>query len=307
MKKRIFSIMDTGRKKTGATILCCMLAMTLGTGMAFAANTNQKDSTEPQDIMGQASSGAVTIYGDATEQTETNEQTEEDITHDYEIYVPFGLVRRNGEMFYNGEAVRLFDDWYSLGEEMQAGRSYFNNGGTVDVHAVRDFSQTVYNPDGSVNPGGRLVGVEACSQTEFDARDLSDYYTEPIPPVLDAVSEVISYDALWEGTPQTNVAEDSSQVGVVEATSDIVANLNSDYAKGRTIAEMFEDYASFGVKFDTKSINGGLGNIYFNGKLVKQFVDLQPDGGTFSCSSSDGGDITVRTVYDENGNLTGVE
>lgn len=384
MKKRIFSIMDTRRKKTGAAILCCVLVLTLATGMAFAANTNQKDSLEPQDISGSASPSAVTI-GDATE------LTEEDIARSYEIYASFGLIRRDGELFYNGEAVRCFDDWYSLGEEMWADRSYFSDVGTVDVYAVRDFSETVYNPDGSVDPGGRLVGVKAYSQAEFDARDLSEYETEPAPPVagtqsiqdsirpygrfgvsydekagmmmyqglpvreiydevtgilvsltagtgfpngdipenavdltpvykngvmtglkkstkeefaartrqrLNAISEVISIELLSEGAAQTNIIEDTAYV---------VTNLNSEYAQGRTIAEMFEDYVAFGVKFDTKSVNGGLGNIYFDGKLVKQFVDLQPDGGIFACSSSDGGEITIHTVYDDNGELTDVE
>jgi len=40
MKKRIFSIMDTGRKKTGIAIFCAVMIITLGTGFVFAANAS---------------------------------------------------------------------------------------------------------------------------------------------------------------------------------------------------------------------------------------------------------------------------
>jgi YD repeat-containing protein len=41
--------------------------------------------------------------------------------------------------------------------------------------------------------------------------------------------------------------------------------------------------------------------------LVKSFIDEKPNGGVLFVSSSDGGNINVRTVYDEKGKLTGVE
>lgn len=44
MKSRIFSIMDTGKKKTGLVILCVALMLTVGTGAAFAA---ERGNTEP--------------------------------------------------------------------------------------------------------------------------------------------------------------------------------------------------------------------------------------------------------------------
>ena len=49
-----------------------------------------------------------------------------------------------------------------------------------------------------------------------------------------------------------------------------------------------------------------MGNVYLNGELVQACVD-EKDGGVFSFHSMDGGSLVVRTVYDENGNLTGLK
>ena len=46
MKKRIFSIMDTGKKKAGVFIFCAALVITLGTGLVFAANGNDTAGDE---------------------------------------------------------------------------------------------------------------------------------------------------------------------------------------------------------------------------------------------------------------------
>ncbi len=43
MKKRIFSIMDTTKKKAGITILCVVLTAIIGTGAVFAANSSIND------------------------------------------------------------------------------------------------------------------------------------------------------------------------------------------------------------------------------------------------------------------------
>ena len=74
--------------------------------------------------------------------------------------------------------------------------------------------------------------------------------------------------------------------------------------QGESFAERFERYASFGITYKE---GDGLGNVYYNGRLVSKFADLTPDGGAFTFSSAKGGGITVKTVYDENGKLTGIE
>jgi len=47
MKKRIFSIMDTGKKRAGIAVICGVLLITLGTGFAFAANAAINNNENP--------------------------------------------------------------------------------------------------------------------------------------------------------------------------------------------------------------------------------------------------------------------
>ena len=74
-----------------------------------------------------------------------------------------------------------------------------------------------------------------------------------------------------------------------------------------TFAELFEKYAPFGITYEEAKGASGAGNVYYNGQLVSQFADLTPDGGAFTFSSAKQGGITVKTVYDNYGRLTGVE
>lgn len=73
---------------------------------------------------------------------------------------------------------------------------------------------------------------------------------------------------------------------------------------GITFAELMKKYAEFGIRYES---GDGTGNIYYNNQLVKTFVDENKQGDVFTLSSENGGEIVVHTVYDKNGNLTGVE
>ena len=57
----------------------------------------------------------------------------------------------------------------------------------------------------------------------------------------------------------------------------------------------------------TYAYQGFTRNVYYNRQLVSQFADLTPSGGAFTFYSAEQGGITVKTVYDNNGILTGVE
>lgn len=53
MKKRIFSIMDTGRKRAGFVVICAALLLTLGTGAAFAVDAaTMPDNDIPAGVKG---------------------------------------------------------------------------------------------------------------------------------------------------------------------------------------------------------------------------------------------------------------
>lgn len=90
-------------------------------------------------------------------------------------YEPFGLLydAEENELRFGGERVRWFEDYYPLsGDGAQAGNDFFDEDGTVDVHAVRDRSRLIRRADGSYDPGGILTGVEAFSEEAFAARDV---------------------------------------------------------------------------------------------------------------------------------------
>ena len=90
-------------------------------------------------------------------------------------YAPFGLRydAEKDELRFDGQLVRWFEDYYPLSEDgTQAGNDFFNENGVVDVYAVRDRSELARRADGSYDPSGTLVGVEAFSEEAFAARDV---------------------------------------------------------------------------------------------------------------------------------------
>lgn len=90
-------------------------------------------------------------------------------------YEPFGLRydAEKDELRFDGQLVRWFEDYYPLSEDgAQAGNDFFNEDGVVDVYAVRDRSELARCADGSYDPSGTLVGVEAFSEEAFAARDV---------------------------------------------------------------------------------------------------------------------------------------
>lgn len=78
-------------------------------------------------------------------------------------YEPFGLRYdgQTGELRFDGELVRWFEDYYPLsGDGARAGTDFFDENGTVDVYAVRDRSELVRRADGSYDPAGTLTGIK---------------------------------------------------------------------------------------------------------------------------------------------------
>ena len=81
---------------------------------------------------------------------------------EYEIYAAYGLrydVAQN-VLYYRDQRVRVFEDDWKLYEDAFATLRYFDDEGVVDVRALRDEED-------------ELAGLEALSEAEFAARDLS--------------------------------------------------------------------------------------------------------------------------------------
>lgn len=90
------------------------------------------------------------------------------------------------------------------------------------------------------------------------------------------------------------------------ALSAVAEAAGSEVAGGETIADRLAKYADYGIVYEERPNSSGAGNVFYKGQPVKQFIDQAPGGGVFSYGSRDGGELTVRTVYDESGALCGV-
>lgn len=133
---------------------------------------------------------------------------------------------------------------------------------------VHTIREASTNKDGSIDPFGELIGIERYSQEEFNNRDLSNFY------------------------------------GSSEAVTDIYGAYDPS---AKSFSEIFEKYSAFGIKYVEAENGSGARNVYYNGQLVNSFVDISPNGGTFTFNSADGGNINVQTIYGTDGNLIGVE
>ena len=194
---------------------------------------------------------------------------EDPLPPSYDIYETFGLRYDGAEdaLYFGGERVRYFFDGVNTGDGGQISRVEHID--RLGTVDVHTVRETVDNGDGSVNPFGPLTGLEADSQAEFDARDMN----------------ALLHPAM-------------------EATADCSG---SGGAPGRSFSEIFAAYRDFGVEFTESPEGSGTGNVYYLGELADCFADVSPEGGTFVFHSRDRGSCSVRTVYDGEGNLAGVE
>ncbi len=186
----------------------------------------------------------------------------------YDDYAPFGLT-------YDEKT----DTLYFEGETV---RYFFDGVDLPDIGGsashceylnkngtvdVHTVRTVIDNGDGSVNPFGDLVGLERYAQAE-----LSDHVF----------------------APGDNAA--------LECT----AAFGQSDPDAPPFSARFAPYAPFGLTYE-EGEGSGCGNLFLSGRPVRTLSDLTPSGGAFSYTSRDGGDFSIRTVYDADGNLAGLE
>ena len=198
----------------------------------------------------------------------------------YKAYEPNGMVydAEKNELYYNGKAVRWFEDYYPIADGIQAGRDFFNEDGVVDVYAVRDLSSFVRSDDGSFDPSGTLVGVKEFSEEEFAARDI-EAIKNPLPMAAIAGDPVSAKEL-------EDMAKEYEAFGV---TYDV--ENNQWYFNGEKV-RYFQDV----LTSNGESLTGGK----FHGEIRNSW--------------NESGSIDVYTIRDfsnqntsGNGTLTGVE
>lgn len=179
-------------------------------------------------------------------------------------------------LFYNGQRVRYFVDGASVGEEGYGIRySYADASGTVDVHTLR---AVIYNPDGSYNPMGNLVGLAATGDASFD------------PDLANCARTSAEVQEAAAGT----------EIDIPPYMEDLL-----EEAGGRTLQEIFSQYAPLGLT--CTSGKNSFVNLFYQGQPVRCFADLKPDGSAFTYENpyaAEGG--SLRTVYNEDGIIIGL-
>lgn len=132
-------------------------------------------------------------------------QTDQELLTQYRSYgISFD---KKGKMYYKKELVRYFWDGIDLGNSTAAVRyEYLNKEGTVDVHTTR---MSTDNGDGSIDPFGKLTGIEKYSQDEFNKRNLAD----------------------------------------LESTSEAVTTTSGNSSGGETFAQKFARYKEYGIEY----------------------------------------------------------
>ncbi len=118
-------------------------------------------------------------------------------------------------------------------------------------------------------------------------------------------SDAVDLEAVYEQGVLNGLRE--TQHPAIAQTAVTTAAGSGTAGQGMTFAERFERYASFGIAYEEAEGISGRGNVYYNGQIVSRFSDQTPDGGAFTFSSAEQGDLAVKTVYDSNGRLIGIE
>lgn len=252
IKKRIFSIMDTSKKRTGALILCLVLLGTLGTGAAFATSSPAVPKSQTTYVVssGEEPSPAV-----------SNIPTEKELLSEYD---PFGIsFDKDGKMYLNGELVRYFWDGAELDDNTSTVHyEYLNEEGTADVHTTR---KVINNGDGSVNPFGDLTGIVKYSQEEFKQRNLDDLKGSSNPVTYaDSDGSVSGGETFAQRFSKYKDFE-------IEYKEQQGSGRGNVYYKGQLV-KLFVDENSEGGVFTYQSEDGGKISVHtiydINGKLI---------------------------------------
>ena len=174
MKTRIFSIMDMSKKKAGAAVLCSALILTLGTGAAFAANTEIEKPSQTAKVGTEITPWISVNFLPAPEV--------------YAKYAALGIgISADGtKLLYEGQTVGMFVD-----EKSDTEAFYLDGAGVLNLAVSR-------------NAAGEIKGIERMSAQKARTYYENFFAEELAPGVIANVSEDSARD-LAQDTVQENV------------------------------------------------------------------------------------------------------
>lgn len=237
---------------------------------------------------------ATTTEGAVSSSYKSEQLTNEEVIR---IYGGYGIsFNADGMMLYNDQPVRYFCDGVEVGDGFASKYVYLNQLGKIDVYTVREAAT---NPDGSVDPFGRLIGLRKATEEEFE--------NLKTPYVVGDGSEITATTV--ELSPVGEVSDKLAEAKTVlgQMCDDLETTVASgSKAQGKSFEEIFKKYSGLGISF-VPSDNGGMGNVYYNGELMDGLVDNAPNGAAFSFKFKDTGRGVANVVYDDNGEMIGIE
>lgn len=240
-----------------------------GCGTAALPNANTAQMGAPSPQVQNESSPVLEAYAEDGGDAKADGDA---YAEQFKTYEQFGLVYDAGknELYYNGKAVRWFEDYYPLEDGSRAGRDYFNEKGVVDVYAVRDLSGFVRAEDGSFDPSGKLVGIEEFSEEEFAARDI-DAIRNPAP-ITAVFGDPVSAKELQE------MAEEYGRFGVAYDAAEGQWYYNGEKVRYFRDILISNGESLGGGKFDGAIRTLGNGNGTVDIYTVRDYQNLNASG-----------------------------
>ena len=129
------------------------------------------------------------------EQIQTDAQTSAAVTEDgtvcsqtaddapgagcFDAYARFGLGydAANDALYFQGQRVRIFQDFYALDAQCSSTLEHVDEKGVIDVEAIRDPYQAPQDMNESAPPFGTLTGLRVLSAQEFAKRDITSFFS----------------------------------------------------------------------------------------------------------------------------------
>lgn len=272
MEERIKAIMKIKK----ITILSLTVTITLVLGITIVFATSKSNSNNEAQYIAESSNSIeqeelLNKYG-TLYNTEGKNLLEE--------YSAFGIsFDTEGKMYYNGELIHYFWDGSLIEGGLGTHYKYLNEEGTINLHTIR---KPIKNKiGGGVNPFGYLTEV-----AEFT------YFDNPYNFI---------YNNILKGRTVSEYYNSEAEDKPIKSNQTII---NS--AENSNVSGIFTQYNEYGLVYDEAKKR-----LYYKGKLVRHFEDILQTGFSsydrFLSATREDGEVDVHTVFDDNGQLIGIE
>lgn len=257
-------------------------------GALYSKTITDKNGNVLEDIS-LGSDGPMDMFTATTfsEETEAADFDQEALLKELRAY---GIANsKNGELTFDGRLIRTFVDGVPIGEDgYSIGYVYTNDSGVVDVHTLRS---AVYNPDGSCNPMGDLIGVVAEGDTKFNQ----------------ALIDSAKYDGAPQATTEAMEDDDAAQE-LLDRYAPFGLNYEYDRNKlsmrwnGKPVHSLYD--TETGTWFANNLYGSDLGDeavdletVYRNGKLCGLKETQLPHNTAIAADSSSEGGQTFAEIF----------